>query len=76
LPWQLQEHADSLAVLFFNRRWHYVKEPRLSVSPNLFMYNPDINPSMRCKLVNWLIEVGPSGGLRRAYGAGPGFAPL
>ena len=41
----------------FNRQWHYVKEPRIAVSPNLFHYNPDLTASMRCKLISWLIEV-------------------
>lgn len=34
-----------------------MKEPRLSVSPNIYIYNPDITPTMRCRLTNWLIEV-------------------
>ena len=41
----------------FTRRWHQAKEPRLAVSANLFSYHPEIGPAMRCKLVNWLIEV-------------------
>ena len=45
------------SVLKFNRRWHYIKEPRSSASPNIYSFNPDISSNMRCKLVNWLIEV-------------------
>lgn len=34
-----------------------MKEPRIAVSPRIFEFNPELTPSMRCRLINWLIEV-------------------
>lgn len=49
--------GDNEHIIVFNRAWHRAKEPKLSVSPMLFHYNPELTASMRCRLVNWMIEV-------------------
>lgn len=38
-------------------KWHRRKEGECLPSMALFQQNPDILPTMRCKLINWILEV-------------------